>query len=279
MKKILLVEDDRTTRYLLCEVLKAAGFSVTVAADGVAALKQINKKQFDLLLTDIWMPRMNGLQLLAELSAKADGPRAIVMTSDDTPQNMLKAVREHAYQYIGKPVDSKALVEMVNGALSSSALPIEVISARPDWVELLVPCEIAAAERIEGFMARLRADLSVEVRESVGIAFRELLTNAIEWGGRFDPNRKVRIADVRAQRMLLYRIADPGPGFKPEDLSHAAISHPEDPTKHMAIRQEKGLREGGFGLLMTKSIVDELIYNEARNEVIFVKYLERGEEK
>ena len=56
--------------------------------------------------------------------------------------------------------------------------PIEVVSARPSWVELLVPCEREAADRIQGFMAHLKADLPPDLRESVGFAFRELLLNA-----------------------------------------------------------------------------------------------------
>jgi anti-sigma regulatory factor (Ser/Thr protein kinase) len=75
--------------------------------------------------------------------------------------------------------------------------------------------------------------------------------------------------------MLMYRIADPGPGFKFGDLDHAAISHEADePTKHDKIREDKGLRPGGFGLLLTQANVDELLYNEKQNEVVFVKYLE-----
>ena len=74
--------------------------------------------------------------------------------------------------------------------------------------------------------------------------------------------------------MLLYRIADPGPGFSMENLDHAAISHPGNPIEHMEVRESKGLRPGGFGILMVRAKVDELIYNEKRNEVVFVKYLD-----
>jgi hypothetical protein len=73
----------------------------------------------------------------------------------------------------------------------------------------------------------------------------------------------------------MYRIADPGPGFTFKDLPHSAISHPDDqPFEHMRIREEQGLRPGGFGLLMVKAKVDELVYNEKQNEVIFIKYLD-----
>jgi anti-sigma regulatory factor (Ser/Thr protein kinase) len=75
--------------------------------------------------------------------------------------------------------------------------------------------------------------------------------------------------------MVMYRIADPGPGFRLENLKHAAISNPEeDPLAHFSEREKKGLRPGGIGLMMTQRIVDELVYNEAHNEVLFIKYLD-----
>jgi anti-sigma regulatory factor (Ser/Thr protein kinase) len=204
-------------------------------------------------------------------------PKVIVMTSDDTPETLLSAIREEAYQYVAKPIEPKSLLALVRETLAktSKTLPIEVISARPTWVELSVPCSLEAAERIEAFMAHMKAGLSDEVQRSVGQAFHELLLNAVEWGGKLDPSRKVRISYLRGNRMVLYRIADPGPGFKFAELEHAAISHHADePTKHDEVRQQKGLRPGGFGLLLAKANVDDLLYNEAQNEVVFVKYLD-----
>jgi anti-sigma regulatory factor (Ser/Thr protein kinase) len=152
--------------------------------------------------------------------------------------------------------------------------PIEVISARPHWVELLIPCTREAAERIQSFLMKLEADLPDDLRDTIGLAFRELLLNAVEWGGKLDPNRKVRIAHVRSSRMLLYRVADPGPGFSFKGLTHAAVGQAaEEPIAHVAVRDQLGIRPGGFGIAMTRTIADELIYNEAQNEVIFIKYL------
>ncbi len=173
-------------------------------------------------------------------------------------------------------LEVRDLLNVVHDALQASDAPvaIEVISAHPKWVELLVPCTREAAEQIQQVVARLGADLPADVIEAVGYAFRELLLNAVEWGGQLDPKRKVRIACVRTNRVLMYRIADPGPGFNFKDLDHAAISHPDDPIEHVRIREEKGLRAGGFGILMVRAKVDELVYNEKQNEVIFMKYLD-----
>jgi CheY-like chemotaxis protein/anti-sigma regulatory factor (Ser/Thr protein kinase) len=276
MNRILVVDDDRTTRFVLQNVLDGAGYATSVAEDGVDALDALRTGRFDLLLLDVWMPRMNGLELLAKLRTRKRRPRVVVMTSDDTPDTLLKAVREQAFTYVHKPVDSTALLDTVRQALESPEPPrIEVISARPDWVELVVPCTREAAERIQPVMVQLGASLAPDVRDAIAYAFRELLLNAIEWGGRLDPSRTVRIACLRFKRMLMYRIADPGPGFNIDDLPHAAIGHsPDAPIAHMQVREEKGLRPGGFGLLSVRASVDELLYNEKRNEVVFVKYLD-----
>ena len=276
MSRILVVDDDKTTRHVLRSVLTSAGFSTSVAKDGVEALKALETRHFDLLLLDVWMPRMNGLDLLAKLRTFKSRPRVVVMTSDDAPETLLKAVREQAFKYVHKPVESAALLQTVRDALAApDTPPIEVISARPEWVELVVPCTREAAGRIEAVMGQLDADLAPDVRESIGYAFRELLLNAVEWGGRLDPTRTVRISCLRARRMLMYRIADPGTGFNIEELPHAAIGQsPDDPIAHMHVREAKGMRPGGFGLLMVRASVDELLYNEQRNEVVFVKYLD-----
>jgi CheY-like chemotaxis protein/anti-sigma regulatory factor (Ser/Thr protein kinase) len=277
MSSILVVEDDRSTRELLTETLKTAGFSVASAEDGVAALERLRTGSYDLMLLDVWMPRMNGLDVLAALPKDGPRPRVVVMTSDDTPETLLRAVREQTWRYVTKPVDPEALAELLHEVLAQTAVApaIEVVSARPDWVELIVPCERAVVDRIQSFMTHLEADLPSDVRESIGYAFRELLMNAIEWGGGLDPSRTVRVAYLRAKRMLLYRIADPGPGFNVEGLSHAAIGQPDDdPTAHAIVREDRGMRPGGFGILTVREQVDELLYNEKRNEVVFVKYLD-----
>ena len=277
-RRILLVDDDRGLRLVLSALLTEAGHVVDLAGDGPEALAMLDGGAFDIVLLDIGLPSMSGLDVLAAARALAAPPAVVVMTADDTSETLLEAVRRQAYRYLRKPFPPSAIIEVVDDAAASASaatLSIEVVSARPEWLELIAPCALEMADRIRSFVMHLEADLPEPVRESVAQAFRELLTNAIEWGGKLDPERKVRISCVRAKRMLLYRIADPGEGFDIDRLRHAAISNPDDdPIRHLIVREEKGLRPGGFGLAMTRSLVDELIYNEARNEVMFVKYLD-----
>ena len=275
-QRILVADDDRTTRFAVCSMLKKAGYEVTAAKDGAEALRKIGKTRFDLAFLDIWMPGLTGLEVLARVRGAGESqPKIVIMTSDGTPETILRAIREQAYEYLSKPFPPKEAVEVAQRALEQDASPpIEVISARPHWVELLIPCTTKAAERVQSFLMKLKADLPDDLRARIGSAFRELLLNAVEWGGKLDPNRKVRIAYVRSPRILLYRLADPGLGFRFEGLSHAAVGQSEEePTAHMAVREQLGLRPGGFGIAITRAMADDLIYNEAQNEVILIKYL------
>ncbi|HEY2458753.1 MAG TPA: response regulator [Candidatus Acidoferrum sp.] len=276
MPTILVTDDDATTRQMVRGILKKKGYSVSTAPDGIAALRLIRKQKFDLILLDIWMPKMTGLGLLGSLQGETDIPKIVVMTSDQTSETLMNALRGRVYQFLLKPFDADTLLSIVENALSASpALPaIEVLSANKHWVELLVPCERSVVNRVQSFLSRLESDLPEDVLEKVGYAFRELLNNAIEWGGHLDPNLKVRISYIRTKKMLMYRLDDPGPGFNIDDLKHAAINNPEDdPMAHMQAREEKGLRPGGLGLMLTRQLVDELVYNETRNQVVLIKYL------
>ena len=275
-KRVLVIDDEESLRDLLQLALREGGYAVETARDGLDGLEQLKSKKFDLVLLDVWMPRMNGLELLTELQQLPAPPRVIMMTADHTPETLLHTIRESAYQYIGKPFTLESMMELVGKVITCpEQAAIEVLSAKPEWVELLVPCQKEAVDRIESFLMAMKGDLAEEVRYSVGQAFHELLLNAIEWGGKLDPNRKVHIAYLRTKRMILYRIADPGTGFRFQDLTHAAVSNQAgDSLQHVRVRDEKGMRPGGFGILLTRSLVDELIYNQAQNEVMFVKYLQ-----
>jgi CheY-like chemotaxis protein/anti-sigma regulatory factor (Ser/Thr protein kinase) len=274
--RVLVADDDAAIRHGVSKLLENAGFEVSEAADGIAALNAIQEKQYDLVFLDIWMPHLSGLEVLARIRAGASRPKVIVTTSDGTSETLLRAVKEQAYDYLSKPFPPRKAVEAAQRALSADQEPaIEVLSARPHWVELLIPCTREAAVRIQAFVMKLESDLPDSVRETIASCFGELLLNAVEWGGQLDPNRKVRVAAIRSPRMIMFRIADPGPGFSFEGLSHAAVGQPEsEPTAHMSVREEQGIRPGGFGILMTKAGADELLYNEAQNEVLFVKYFD-----
>jgi hypothetical protein len=116
----------------------------------------------------------------------------------------------------------------------------------------------------EEFAARIIAkpSASVEVRAFAKDALAEC------------PAAGIEVRFVRLKRAFICRIKDPGEGFDPAQLQHAAVSNPgDDPLHHASVREELGLRAGGFSILLTSRLLDELVYNERHNELMLVKYL------
>jgi anti-sigma regulatory factor (Ser/Thr protein kinase) len=151
---------------------------------------------------------------------------------------------------------------------------LEMNSRRHDWVELSLPCSFQAAERFSEFTVAFFHELPEDTREDLRTALRELILNAIEWGGKLDETKRVRVTIVRSQDSIFCKVADPGDGFSFDHLSHVSISNPADkPCDHLLVRERLGLRCGGFGLSIVQAAVDELIYNDSGNEVVFIKYL------
>jgi CheY-like chemotaxis protein/anti-sigma regulatory factor (Ser/Thr protein kinase) len=281
-KTILVVDDDPELQDLVGFALKREGYKVLSAKDAFEGLDIIEKEKIDLALLDIMMPKMDGLEMLSRLRAYDKDLRVIVMTALTAPEAAVSALRDHASDFLTKPFDLPQLLSAVQTSfeLAPRDIKIEVLSARPEWIELRVPCDIAAIDPLERLMSQLKTDLPQLTRETVTYAFREMLRNAIEHGGKNDPTQFVEVGYLRSPRIILYRIKDPGEGFTIESLyrdegSIAAFLNPEnDPLQHARVREEEGIRPGGFGILIARDMVDEMIYNEKHNEVILIKYLD-----
>ena len=285
-KKILVVDDDPELQDLISFALKREGYEVVVARDAYEGLETLDNEHFDLALLDVMMPKMDGLMMLSQLRERDKELRVIVMTALTTPEAAISALRDQASDFLAKPFDIGQLLSAINTAfeLAPKDISIEVLSAQPDWIELRVPCDMAAIDPLERLMAQLKTDLPTITRESVSYAFREMLRNAIEHGGKNDPSQYVEVGYLRSPRIILYRIKDPGEGFSIESLYRpegpiAAFLNPSgDPTQHEQVREEEGIRPGGFGILIARELVDEMIYNERHNEVVLIKYLNSSEE-
>ncbi|HKR01983.1 MAG TPA: response regulator [Pyrinomonadaceae bacterium] len=280
-KTILVVDDDLELHSLVGFALEREGYEVLSARDAFEGLAVIEKGKVDLALVDIMMPKMDGLEMLSRLRAHNKNLRVIIMTALSAPEAAVSALRDHASDFLTKPFDLPQLLSAVKTALELAPrdIKIEVLSARPEWIELRVPCDLAAIDPLERLMSQLKTDLPQVTRETVTYAFREMLRNAIEHGGKNDPTQFVEVGYLRSPRIILYRIKDPGEGFTIESLYRdegaiAAFLNPEsDPLQHARVREEEGLRAGGFGILIARDLVDEMIYNEKHNEVILIKYL------
>jgi DNA-binding response OmpR family regulator len=292
-KRILVVDDDTELQELIGFALRREGYEVLQANDAFQGLEIIEREPIDLALLDVMMPKMDGLMMLSKLREQNKELRVIIMTALNTPETAIGAMREHACDFLVKPFDLPQLSSAIAAALKLNPqdIQIEVLSARPEWIELRVPCDRAAIDPLERLMSQLKADLPPLTRESVTFAFREMLRNAIEYGGKNDPDKYVEVGYLRSPRLIMYRIKDPGEGFSIESLYKpggpdkiggptAAFLNPDtDPMRHERVREEEGIRPGGFGILIAREMVDEMIYNERHNEVLLIKYLDNAREE
>jgi two-component system nitrogen regulation response regulator NtrX len=121
MAKILVVDDERAIRSTLKEILEYEQYIVFDAADGIEALELVKSDQFDVILLDIKMPRMDGLEVLEEVLKICDTP-VVMISGHGTIETAVEAIKKGAYDYIAKPLDLNRLLITIRNALDKSFL-------------------------------------------------------------------------------------------------------------------------------------------------------------
>jgi anti-sigma regulatory factor (Ser/Thr protein kinase)/CheY-like chemotaxis protein len=274
-RSLLLIDADPAVQGAWSNLLRRDDREIHQVPGSQEALGLLRTVAFDLVLAGQGNNGFDGLKLLRRVRSIRPATK-VILTGDPDPERILAAIRQRAFAYLHRPLAPGPLGELVQQALECETWQddIRVVSARPDWITLDVRCRIDAADRTTHFLREISARLSPQAAEDVASAFRELLMNAIEHGGRNDPHKRVRTSIIHTSRSMIVHIHDPGTGFSLDFLPHAAISNPADsPIRHVEVRAEEGRRPGGFGILLTRNLVDDLLYNERGNAVLFVKYL------
>ncbi|MBI1823658.1 MAG: sigma-54-dependent Fis family transcriptional regulator, partial [Nitrospirae bacterium] len=103
MAKILIVDDEKSMREFLGIVLSNEGYAVTTASDGEEAIQQIGKDIFDLVITDIKMPKMSGLDVLKGVKEVSPDTLVLMITAFATTETAIEAMKQGAYNYLIKP--------------------------------------------------------------------------------------------------------------------------------------------------------------------------------
>ncbi len=274
-KTVLVVDPAPEISAVLLSTLGPKGWGIARASDNLAALAMVEARSFDLIITGGKTSAKEDVELLHKIRSIRPHTRMIILTDRSTPADVLASMRERAFSYFSAPFSLESFADMLRTATEGTCWDdgIEVVAATPEWLSLAVRCEVSAADRLLQFLREI-TNLSESERRDVGYAFREMLLNAIEHGGRCDPTKYVEIAFVRTRRAVICRIKDPGEGFSLDEIRHAAFANPPgDPIRHLAYREAHGLRPGGFGVMLARQLVDELVYGEKGNEVLLIKYL------
>ncbi|HEU4532375.1 MAG TPA: sigma-54 dependent transcriptional regulator [Steroidobacteraceae bacterium] len=134
---ILVVEDDPALRDALCDTLQIAGYDVTAAADGSAALELCERTAFGVVVSDVQMRPMDGHELLAQLRGKRPDLPVVLMTAHGTIGKAVEAMRDGAADYLPKPFEAGTLIELVRRLLPAAESPTELVAEDPRMREVL----------------------------------------------------------------------------------------------------------------------------------------------
>jgi two-component system, OmpR family, response regulator len=273
-RTVLVVDDERDTNDILAELVQARGLEPIQVMSGTQALATISEKKPDLILLDLMLPDIDGFELCDRLKrARETNLIPIVMvTALQDAHHRATGVRVGANGYLIKPFTPTQLYEMMDAGLAWR----EEHEQRGTTGEINfdVRSEFTYLAQASDMLADLFAHTPLSARHLKDLkqAVMEMGSNAIEWGHDKNADLVLRITyriDASAVTLI---IKDQGPGFNPKNLPHAASD--EDPIGHIEIRNEMGRREGGFGIMLARGLVDQFRYNKTGNEVTLVKHFD-----
>ncbi len=287
--RVLVVDDSAIDRRLAGALLAKRGYTVTYANDGVQALAQIAVERPSAVVTDLQMPEMSGLELVAAIRLRFPSIPVVLMTAHGSEEIALEALKRGASSYVPKRELAAELADTVASILeltteasrTSTFDPVELGEVR----FVLAPDLVGVAEVVGQLEAQLvQVGLADEMGIlQVGVALREAIVNAVvhgnlevnsellEGGGaafqaliaerqRVAPykDRKVTVVARYSPDGVSYVITDEGRGFDPGALP--------DPTDVANLE-----RASGRGLMLIQMFMDEVAFNASGNEIRMTK--------
>ena len=269
---IMVVEDDPDISDMLCQLLVSQGYKPEPVYNGADAIDRVPLRNPDALVLDVMLPGMNGFDVCRKLKFRRDtNPIPILMlTALNDPQSRRQGLRVGANRYLTKPFEPTELLKELRDLLDHRRMVTEGRSRTS--VELHMQSDSKYREHLNDLLDELfqLTPLSEADIGRMRYAVLEMTENAIEWGNQRNEDLTVTIGYEVAEDHMKFVITDQGSGFDPEDLPHAACD--DDPVAHLSIREKLGLRQGGFGILIAKGMVDRIEYNDCGNQVTLVKY-------
>jgi YesN/AraC family two-component response regulator len=268
---ILVADDEELVRDLLARFLANCGHRVLEAVDGQQALKLFRDNQIDLVLSDVRMPGLDGLTLLAAI--KEINPRVpvLLISGYGDVETVVKALKAGAENFLAKPLSMDVLAKVVDQAL---ALACAFPAGQSRWLALRQNTRLETASRPElvcevvqqvAQSAVAVGYASHDLDNNLKLALVEAVTNAMEHGNRWNQELKVVVEADITPDMLSVSVRDQGQGF-----DFACLP---DPTSGDQLFCERGR-----GVFLMQAIMDEVCYSAPGNCVTLCKRRQPGAE-
>jgi two-component system OmpR family response regulator len=268
----LIVEDEQDTGQLLGEFLRRWGFEPTILTEGKPAISWVRENKPEIILLDLLLPGMDGFTICENLKLDRETNLIpiVMITALTAPEERVHGLQVGANRYLTKPFTATGLEKSIREVIDwREAMQINGTEGE---IRFQLQSDTQYLDELNHLLSSLFlfSGLSETQVKQLTTAVREMGTNAIEWGHKKQIDRIVTVVYHIDPQKITITVRDTGPGFNPANLPHAA--NLEDPVGHMMVRETLGLREGGFGILMSQGLVDEMSYNESGNEVRLVKH-------
>lgn len=274
-ERILVVEDDEDLSELLCQLLATQGYRTEAVYDGASAVRRVNDDKPDAVILDVMLPELDGFAVCQKLKFRRETNLIpiLMMTALDGDADRRQGLKVGADRYLTKPFEPNRLLRELRDTLDHrrELAGGNVLSS----VQLQMESDSHLREQLNDLLSELfrLTPLPEEEIGRIRYAAMEMVGNAIEWGNRHRKELTVSIRYELTPDTIKFVVTDEGKGFDPAHLPHAATD--DDPVGHMELREQLGLREGGFGIMIAKGMVDKVTYNEAGNQVTLTKELRK----
>ena len=270
-RNVLIVDDERDTNDILASLVQARDFEPIQVFSGEAVFEAVRDRTPDLILLDLMLPDVDGFAICERLKRDRETNLIpiILVTALNDAHHRLSGVRVGANGYLTKPFTPDQLFTAIDQALAWRADHADY--GTHGEINFDVRSEPTYLQQTNDLLADLYAHSPLTERQVKDLkqVVLEMGGNAIEWGHRRNSELVLRITyRIDAEKITLV-IRDQGPGFDPGQIPHAASD--EDPIGHLDVRNELGIREGGFGIMLAKGLVDDFKYNDKGNEVTLIK--------
>ncbi len=294
--KILIVEDDYASRLFLESLLESNGYEFRSAENGIEGLNIFDEYNPDIVLTDIKMPIMDGLELLEAIRDKNSDAIVVIVTAFGSENYAIQALHLGANNYLKKPVASQDLLRLlkkykavISGKYSPESLPGKLINRTFSLEFKSIFTKIPKI--VDKIMVESAVDIDNSEKVNIELGLVELITNAVEHGNLgisyiekqkaldagnlselFDErvhnekykNRKIKVDFFADREKYRWTITDEGEGFDWKSIP--------DPTDQKHI-----LELNGRGIFISKFLFDKIEYSGKGNIVTATKYITEEE--
>ncbi|MBI2388293.1 MAG: response regulator [Deltaproteobacteria bacterium] len=162
--RVLVVDDEKFIRDILADFLGMEGYEVRTAEDGVCALQEMQRHPYDVVISDLKMPKMGGIELLDEIGRRTPNVLTVIMTGFGTVETAIDAMKRGAYDYVLKPFKVEEVVHIIQRALEKQRLSAENLRLREAVSLYKVSEAIAASLSLDEVMATVCDTALHEIR-------------------------------------------------------------------------------------------------------------------